>query len=79
MQHKIGKQVHSSHYSKNVENFKKILELFHRDLFDSSLIQSYGENFNTLVVVDDFSIFTWTLFLKIKCETFETKDAKNLT
>ena len=59
---KIGKQVHSSHKSKNAITTKRCLELLHMDLFGPSSIQSYGGNFYTLVVVDDFSRYTWTLF-----------------
>lgn len=57
---KIGKQVRSSHKPKNLISTKRCLELLHMDLFGPSSIQSYGGNFYTLVVVDDFSRYTWT-------------------
>ncbi|GKB56582.1 retrovirus-related pol polyprotein from transposon TNT 1-94 [Tanacetum coccineum] len=50
---------------------KRCLELLHMDLFGSSAIKSYGGNLYTLVVVDDYSRYTWTKFLKTKNEAFE--------
>ncbi|GJV01485.1 retrovirus-related pol polyprotein from transposon TNT 1-94 [Tanacetum coccineum] len=41
------------------------------DLFDPSEIKSYGGNLYTLVVVVDYSRYTWTRFLKTKNEAFE--------
>ncbi|GJT56412.1 retrovirus-related pol polyprotein from transposon TNT 1-94 [Tanacetum coccineum] len=41
------------------------------DLFGPSTIKSYGGNLYTLVVVDDYSRYTWTRFLKTKNEAFE--------
>ena len=49
----------------------RVLELLHMDLFGPSTIQSYGGNFYTLVIVDDYSRYTWTKFLKSKNEAFD--------
>ncbi|GKC24498.1 retrovirus-related pol polyprotein from transposon TNT 1-94 [Tanacetum coccineum] len=49
----------------------KCLELLHMDLFGPSTIQSYEGNFHTLVIVDDYSRYTWTRFLKHKNEDFD--------
>ena len=49
----------------------RCLELLHMDLFGQSAIQSYGGNFYTLVIVDDYSRYTWTKFLKSKNEAFD--------
>ena len=68
---KIGKQTHSSHKSKNMISTSKCLELLHMDLFGPSAIRSYGDNLYTLVIVDGYSRFTWTLFLKTKNEAFD--------
>ncbi|GJU93396.1 retrovirus-related pol polyprotein from transposon TNT 1-94 [Tanacetum coccineum] len=46
-------------------------ELLHMDLFGPSAVQSYGGNFYTLVIVDDYSRYTWTRFLKHKNEAFD--------
>ena len=68
---KVGKQVHNSHKAKNMVSTSRCLELLHMDLFGPSAIQSYGGNFYTLVIVDDYSRYTWTKFLKSKNEAFE--------
>ncbi|GJZ73089.1 retrovirus-related pol polyprotein from transposon TNT 1-94 [Tanacetum coccineum] len=67
----IGKQVHASHKAKNMVSTTKCLELLHMDLFGPSAVQSYGGNFYTLVIVDDYSRYTWTRFLKHKNEAFD--------
>ncbi|GJT61969.1 retrovirus-related pol polyprotein from transposon TNT 1-94 [Tanacetum coccineum] len=41
------------------------------DLFGPSAVRSYGGNLYTLVIVDDYSRYTWTRFLKDKTEAFE--------
>ncbi|GJS63002.1 retrovirus-related pol polyprotein from transposon TNT 1-94 [Tanacetum coccineum] len=68
---KIGKQAHASHKAKNMVSTKRCLELLHMDLFGPSEIKSYGSNLYTLVIVDDYSRYTWTRFLKTKNEAFE--------
>ncbi|GJY35446.1 retrovirus-related pol polyprotein from transposon TNT 1-94 [Tanacetum coccineum] len=68
---KIGKQAHASHKAKNMVSTKRCLELLHMDLFGPSAIKSYGGNLYTLVVVDDYSRYTWIRFLKTKNEAFE--------
>jgi len=40
------------------------------DLFGPSRTMSLGENLYALVVVDDFSRFTWTIFLHSKKEAY---------
>ncbi|GJW15891.1 retrovirus-related pol polyprotein from transposon TNT 1-94 [Tanacetum coccineum] len=68
---KIRKQAHASHKAKNMVSTKRCLELLHMDLFGPLAIKSYGGNLYTLVVVDDYSKYTWTRFLKTKNEAFE--------
>jgi len=41
------------------------------DLFGPSRIKSYGGNYYALVIVDDYSRFTWTFFLTLKSEAFK--------
>lgn len=67
----IGKQFYASHKVKNMVSTTKYLELLHMDLFDSSAIQSHERNFYTLVIVDDYSRYTWTRFLKNKTKAFD--------
>ena len=40
------------------------------DLFDPLRTMSLGGNYYALVVVDDFSRYTWTMFLETKSEAF---------
>ena len=68
---KIGKQTHSSHKAKNMVSTTRCLELLHIDLFGPSTVRSYGGNRYTLVIVDDYSRYTWTRFLSDKTEAFE--------
>ncbi|GKA35471.1 retrovirus-related pol polyprotein from transposon TNT 1-94 [Tanacetum coccineum] len=68
---KIGKQAHASHKAKNIVSTSRCLELLHMDLFGPSVVRSYGGNLYTLVIVDDYSRYTWTRFLKDKTEAFE--------
>ncbi|GJY60478.1 retrovirus-related pol polyprotein from transposon TNT 1-94 [Tanacetum coccineum] len=68
---KIGKQTHASHKAKNIVSTTRCLELLHMDLFGPSAVRSYGENRYTLVIVDDYSRYTWTIFLGNKSEAFE--------
>ncbi|GJW51568.1 retrovirus-related pol polyprotein from transposon TNT 1-94 [Tanacetum coccineum] len=68
---KIGKQAHASHKAKNLVSTTRCLELLHMDLFGPSAVRSYGGNRYTLVIVDDYSRYTWTRFLKDKTEAFD--------
>nr|GEX43553.1 retrovirus-related Pol polyprotein from transposon TNT 1-94 [Tanacetum cinerariifolium] len=68
---KIEKQAHTSHKAKNIVSTTRFLELLHMDLFGPSALRSYGENLYTLVIVDDYSRYTWTRFLKNKTKAFE--------
>ncbi|GJU88541.1 retrovirus-related pol polyprotein from transposon TNT 1-94 [Tanacetum coccineum] len=68
---KIGKQAHVSHKGKIVVSTTRCLELLHIDLFGPSTVRSYGGNRYTLVIVDDYSRYTWTRFLKNKTKAFD--------
>jgi hypothetical protein len=64
-----GKQVGSAHHSKNVMTTSRPLELLHMDLFGPVAYLSIGGSKYGLVIVDDFSRFTWVFFLQDKSET----------
>ena len=49
----------------------KPLELLHLDLFGPSQVQSINHNKYVFVIVDDYSRYTWTIFLKLKSDAFE--------
>jgi len=65
-----GKQIKHSFKLKNGVSTSKPLELLHKDLFGPSRTMSLGGNYYALVVVVDFSRFTWTLFLESKSDAF---------
>jgi hypothetical protein len=64
-----GKQVGSSHHAKNIMTTSRPLELLHMDLFGPIAYISIGGNKYGLVIVDDYTLFTWVFFLHDKSET----------
>ena len=66
----MGKQIKHSFKLKNVVSSSKPLELLHMDLFGPSRTMSLGGNYYALVIVDDFSRYTRTLFLESKSDAF---------
>ena len=68
----FGKQIKSSFKSKKIISTSRPLELLHLDLFGPMRTASLGGKFYVFVIVDDFSRFTWTLFLTHKNEAFQT-------
>ena len=70
-----GKQHRNSlNYKKNISTSCP-LELVHIDLCGPIRVRSLNHNKYVLVIVDDFSRFTWTLFLKSKDEIFSEFEA----
>jgi hypothetical protein len=67
-----GKQVGVHHPHKNIVMTSRPLELLHMDLFDPIAYISIGESKYCLVIVDDYSRFTWVFFLQEKSQTQET-------
>ncbi|GKB69486.1 retrovirus-related pol polyprotein from transposon TNT 1-94 [Tanacetum coccineum] len=68
---KIRKQAHTSHKAKNIASTTRCLELLYMDLFGPFAVRSYRGNRYTLVIIDDYSRYTWTRFLKDKTEAFD--------
>ncbi|WVZ52304.1 hypothetical protein U9M48_003377, partial [Paspalum notatum var. saurae] len=66
-----GKQVGVPHPAKNIITTSRPLELLHMDLFGPVAYISIGGNKYGLVIVDDYSRFTWVFFLSDKGETQE--------
>jgi hypothetical protein len=67
-----GKQVGTTHPSKYVMMTSRPLEFLHMDLFVPVTYLSIGGSKYGLVIVDDYSRFTWVFFLQNKSETQET-------
>ncbi|CAJ2654309.1 unnamed protein product [Trifolium pratense] len=72
----IGKQTKVSHQKLQHLSTSKVLELLHMDLMGPIQVESLGGKKYVLVVVDDFSRYTWVNFIREKSETFE--EFKNL-
>ncbi|WVZ96452.1 hypothetical protein U9M48_042090 [Paspalum notatum var. saurae] len=66
-----GKQVGVPHPAKNIVTTSRPLELLYMDLFSPVAYISIGGNKYGLVIVDDYSRFTWVFFLSDKGETQE--------
>ena len=68
---KFGKQKKKSHPSKQVNSINLPLERLHMDLFGPVNVKSVTGEFYCLVVTDDYSRFSWVMFLEHKDETFD--------
>jgi len=66
----LGKQNRSSFKGKDVVSSSKPLQLLHMDLFGPTRTASIGGEKYAFVIVDDFSRFTWVIFLSHKNEAF---------
>ncbi|GJS59359.1 retrovirus-related pol polyprotein from transposon TNT 1-94, partial [Tanacetum coccineum] len=64
-------QAWSSSKIKVVPSLKGWLNLLHMDLCGPMRVESINGKKYILVIVDDYSIYTWTLFLRSKDETLE--------
>ena len=62
----IGKQVKARHPSISEVQTSRPLELLHIDLMSPAKVQSLGGMKCILVVVDDFTRYTWVVLLKDK-------------
>jgi transposase InsO family protein len=67
-----GKQVGAHHPHKNIMMTDRPLELLHMDLFSPITYINIGGSKYCLVIVDDYSCFTWVFFLQEKSQTLET-------
>ncbi|KAD3336857.1 hypothetical protein E3N88_32376 [Mikania micrantha] len=61
---KKGKQKRRSHKTKTVFSIDKPMELLHMDLFGPINVKSIGGETYCFVVTDDFSRFSWVMFLR---------------
>jgi transposase InsO family protein len=68
----VGKQVGAHHPHKNIMTTDWPRELLHIDLFGLIAYISIGGSKYFLVIVDDYSRFTWVFFLQEKSQTQET-------
>ncbi|KAK9065379.1 hypothetical protein SSX86_016762 [Deinandra increscens subsp. villosa] len=64
-----GKQHKLPHRPKVTNSVSSVLQLLHMDLFGPMQVQSISKFSYCLVIVDDYSRFTWVFFLSNKYET----------
>jgi hypothetical protein len=68
----VGKQVRVHHPHKNITTTDRPLKLLHMDLFGPIAYISINGSKYYLVIMDDYSRFTWVFFLQEKSQTQET-------
>jgi len=66
-----GKQIRTSFKTKDVISTNNVLDVLHMDLFGPSRTASLAGNLYALVIVDDFSRYTWNLFLASKNDAYK--------
>ncbi|GJW12432.1 retrovirus-related pol polyprotein from transposon TNT 1-94 [Tanacetum coccineum] len=67
----VGHQGNANNRTRKEVSTNRILELLHLDLVGPYPIQSYGGNFYTLIIVDDYSKYTWIVFVNCKDDVLE--------
>nr|GEU77685.1 hypothetical protein [Tanacetum cinerariifolium] len=67
----LGKAKRKSFHTKLTPSSKRRLQLLHMDLCDPMRVASINGKRYVLVIVDDYSRYTWTYFLRSKDETPE--------
>jgi transposase InsO family protein len=67
----LGKQTRAAHKKTSGILTSRNLELLHMDLMGPTRTASLGGRKYVLVVVDDYSRFTWALLLLEKCHAFD--------
>ena len=62
----LGKQTKAKHPSTQTSATSRLLELLHLDLMDPTRTESLGGKRYIMVVVDDFTRYTWVILLRSK-------------
>jgi hypothetical protein len=60
-----------SHPMLKHQTTSKVLELLHMDLMGPMQVESLGGKRYALVVVDDYSRYTWVNFIRVKSDAFD--------
>jgi hypothetical protein len=66
-----GKMIAASHSLVNIVLIEHPGQLLHMDTIDPSRVHSMGGKWYVLVIVDDYSRYSWVFFLERKDEVFE--------
>ncbi|GKD37819.1 retrovirus-related pol polyprotein from transposon TNT 1-94 [Tanacetum coccineum] len=67
--YELGKAKRKSFHTKTTPSSKRRLQLLHMDLCGLMRVESINGNKYVLVIVDDYSRYTWTYFLRSKVNT----------
>ncbi|GKE89817.1 retrovirus-related pol polyprotein from transposon TNT 1-94, partial [Tanacetum coccineum] len=67
----LGKAKQKSFHTKTTPSSKRRLQLLHMDLCGPMRVESINGKKYVLVIIDDYSRYTWTHFLRSKDETLE--------
>ncbi|GKE92585.1 retrovirus-related pol polyprotein from transposon TNT 1-94, partial [Tanacetum coccineum] len=65
----LGKAKRKTFHTKTTSSLKRQLQLLHMDLCGPMRVESINGKKYVLVIVDDYSRYTWTHFLRSKDET----------
>jgi hypothetical protein len=66
-----GKMIAASYFLINTMMTEQSGQLLHMDTVDPSQVLSMGGKWYALVIVDDYSRYSWIFFLKRKDKVFE--------
>jgi transposase InsO family protein len=66
-----GKMIVASHSPVSTVMTKQTGQLLHMDSIDPSWVRSMGGKWYVLVIVDDYSRYSWIFFLESKDEVFK--------
>jgi hypothetical protein len=66
-----GKMIAASHSLVNIVMTEHLGQLLHMDTVGPSRVHSMGGKWYVLVIVDDYSRYSWVFFLESKDEVFE--------
>jgi hypothetical protein len=66
-----GKMIDASHSLVNTVITKQSGQLLHMDIVSPSRVRSMGGKWYVLVIVDDYSCYSWIFFLESKDEVIE--------
>jgi hypothetical protein len=66
-----GKMIAASHSSIKIVTTEHTRQLLHMDTVGHSRVRSMRGKWYVLVIVDDYSHYSWVFFLKSKDEMFE--------
>ncbi|GJT98710.1 putative ribonuclease H-like domain-containing protein [Tanacetum coccineum] len=67
--YELGKAKRKSFHTKSTPSSKRRLQLLHIDLYGPMRVESINGKKYVLVIIDDYSRYTWTHFLRSKDET----------